>query len=383
MNQKKALVWITQTKYSDIVKKGNEHQMWDIPEELLFDELFVVHLFGNGSMGGFKRRKGSSIVHVEFSRREKGRSSLAKLWQLLASLRGSMVLVKNLKKRDLEITLRSTNPFLAGLVGVLLASQTKARHFISIHADYRLGILQGCKPMPLPIAVHKWLFKITTSRADKILPISKYIARRVAEDSWFQGAPISEPIYHYIPWVESLGYEDDSRIYCDDILVVARLSSDKYSGMLPEIIDGLDKEGWSGTMHVLGDGNMRNYLEERCQELPVKFYGFVDEKMVQDKRMKILFCLCLCDGASLIEAQMAGNVCVVTPNEWHSEVIVDRHNGFVTRNMRAKEICYALREAVSLKVEERRRMSNNSVLMYRRRFSLDAVIKSRKAVYEG
>ena len=372
------LLWITQTKIGDIIKKGNSGLLWVLPEEEIFERIYIFHLSGTrGSR--FKRKHGSRIIRINiFS----GNTKLGALWNYIRCSYYMILLCRRIKYRGNKVMIRATDPFLAGVIGLVVCTVTKVRFYISIHADYRTGIEQGCRPMPLPNLLLRWMYKLSTSKARAVLPISKYLRAKIAKDEWYGGSPISEPIYHYIEQGIKAKARKESRFDSDDIIVVARLSRDKYSDLLPEIAKKLVQIGWRGKMHVFGDGNLRQNLERECKLLPVEFYGFQQGETIMSFRSNIMFSLCLCDGATLIEAQKSGNICICTPNEWHPEVIVDGFNGYVSRGMKIADIVEAVQNALSLEPDKRRKLSQNAMLTYNEKFSLEAIVRTRTSIYQ-
>ena len=372
------LLWITQTRIRDIIKKGNSKLLWLLPEEKIFQRVYIFHLAGTEGTR-IKRKHGSRIIRINiFS----GNTRCAALWNYIRCICYMVLLCRRLRDRGHTVAVRATDPFMSGIIGLFISRVAKLRFYVSIHADYRIGIEQGCRPMPVPKSLLRWMYRLSTSRATAVLPISKYLRERIAEDLWYGGSPIAEPIYHYIDCDSRILTNKKSRYHSLDIMIVARLSRDKYSDLLPGVVKELVDSGWKGKLHVFGDGNLRQNLERECRLLPVEFYGFQEAETIMKHRSRVMFCLCLCDGATLIEAQMSGNICICTPNEWHSEVILDGFNGYMSKGMNVIDIAEAIRKAVSLQPDGRRILSENAMLTYKEKFSLEAIVRTRKSIYQ-
>jgi glycosyltransferase involved in cell wall biosynthesis len=376
------LLWITQTKIGDIVKKGNSRLLWVLPEEEIFQSVYVFHLSGTEGCSKLQRRNGSRIIRINITNKYSANARLNSVWQCLKCCYYIVVVGRRLRRRGHSLTVRATDPFLSGIIGLIVSRMTNSWLYVSVHADYKIGIEQGCLPMPVPSFLLRWMCIISTSRAKAVLPVSKYLGERIARDPWYGRSMITEPIYHYIQKDHELLINEDARENSMDIISIARLSRDKYSDLLPGIIKILVNGGWEGRLHVFGDGNLRESLERECMLLPVDFYGFKDAEIINRFRANKMFCLCLCDGATLIEAQMLGNICVVTPNEWHSEVILNGVNGYISKGMDVRDIAETLKKAIDLCPEERRRLSHNAMLTYQVKFSLKALVKTRASIYQ-
>lgn len=246
-----------------------------------------------------------------------------------------------IKKYNIKI-IRATDPYLNGLIGLYYSKLFKIPLAISVHSDYSLCNDAGGLTFKL-FGSRKLAEKLeyfVYKRCDAILPISQYLINRIKffypylkSDKFykFPHGIITEEFdnLEYLDIYDKFNISRDVKLIC----YVARLSKEKNCLDIPFIVEKLSEKIQSFVVLIVGDGVERDSIQKmiigKNLNQYVKFVGFQDKKVVFNARKLADVNICLLDGYSLIEAGLSQKPVVAYDVEWHSDLIINEHNGFL------------------------------------------------------
>ena len=249
----------------------------------------------------------------------------------------------SIKKFDIKI-IRATDPYIMGLIGLYYSRLFKIPIVISVHSDYDLcnkanGLtfkLLGSRRLAERLEHYVY------SRCDGILPITKYLINRIRSSypdinsNKFYRFPHGIEVndfdnVEYLDIYKKFNIPKDIKVIC----YVARLSAEKNCLDLPLIVESLSKKMKKFIVLIVGDGKeataIKFQINEQKLDKYVKMVGFQENIIVVNARKAASVNLCLLDGYSLIEAGLSKRPVVAYDVEWHSDLILNRENGFLSK----------------------------------------------------
>lgn len=385
MTPKYRLFWFTSTSIDDIKAKGNTSMLWQIPESHIFYRIYIIHLFGSTPSRVFYHKKGSNIIHVDLANFSGLKNPFLIITAIVFSILRVFSLLNIFIRDHRLLRLRATDPFVTGFFGFIFSVYYRLPYYISIHSDYFKYIKLGIKPCPLPVIFLKLLFFFNLTFCTKVLPISHYILTKTSRYYPFPGFlrnKMSSPIYHYLLDQSLPPLTNSSKFSSNDILITARLSPEKGSMYIPKILEELLFHGWRGRFHIYGSGPLFTQLSQTTPQEHATFYGLQSESTIHYAHESYLFKLCLCDGASLIEAFMHGCIPICTPNEWHPEIVHNSINGFLSPSSNPASVARVISQALSLSYEQRTHFAQHSRQTYLASFALESILNIRMKAYD-
>lgn len=138
---------------------------------------------------------------------------------------------------------------------------------------------------------------------------------------------------------------------------------------------------------LIGDGEDRRRLEDLAKGLPVTFTGALEREAVLSllKSADIFVHASLPGGGlstSLLEAMYCGNAVVASPYEGGDEIVVDRQNGLLVRQLAAPALAERIEQLIS-DSSLRQRLAVAARATVKQRFSWPAVVEQYTKVIES
>lgn len=193
------------------------------------------------------------------------------------------------------------------------------------------------------IAQLKWkkLVMASSRRLDKIIFISSDIRKELIENQY----PLEKLVYiaNSVDTDRFKPPEKHENLGSNDFLFVGRLDEQKGLDYLIKAMDIIKSKESNVRLFIVGDGQLRNHLEELCKKLELEnhivFVGFTHDVLRYYQSAKIFVLPSLSEGLplSLLEAMscglpvvatiVGGNAEIVDPNLKTKEVVSDYHIG--------------------------------------------------------
>lgn len=163
----------------------------------------------------------------------------------------------------------------------------------------------------------------------------------------------------------------------DDIVLISasRLVKVKCLHRLINAFDTVYQEFKNSWLFLLGDGPLRNELEElanlKLSKARIKFLGFKEDVSPYLKMSDIFVLPSDIEGFgnATLEAMSTGLICIRTKTAGADEVIKDGINGFLVENTE-QGVMYGLIKALSFIEEERKKISNNAIKFVKENFAI-------------
>lgn len=236
-------------------------------------------------------------------------------------------LIKKYKKGDFQVV-SSQDPFFLGLIGILASRKLKAKFKPQLHIEAFSNPYWRKESFFNFLQYLLGLFVIR--RIDSIRVVSrrsqKYMERKKIQSRFI---PVSTDLEKFK--VKSVSRKDI------DLLYVGRFCKQKNLEFLLEVVERLLERCKGLKVHLVGDGELRRYLEKKCVvrglEKNIIFEGEKshDEINVLYARSKVFVLPSLYEGWGLvcIEASMAGVPVVMSDTGCAGEIIIDGTSGSV------------------------------------------------------
>lgn len=278
---------------------------------------------------------------------------------------------------------RAQDPYYCGLIGLIVARLTGRKFCISIHADYdRMDEMDPGRGAPRIFGsrtLAKRLERFLLMRVNRLLAISQYIADYASRNGASEGV-----IRLFRHMVNTEDFSTSPSPKNRTISVVSRLSLQKYILDVARIARELSDRAVAFSIEIAGDGEDRERLESLLRDLHVDdrvaLLGFQNRKAVANLLGRSSINLCLCGGASLIEAGMVGRPSVAYDWEWHREVVVDGATGRVVDEGDWKAAAAAIAELLE-QPEQAAEMGRSAGAKVRAMYDRRALLAARREVY--
>ena len=236
--------------------------------------------------------------------------------------------------------------------------------------------------------VFLWVERILALFTDRIVTVSEALKKELVEK--YKIAPEGK-----VKVVE-LGFELDELLDLQakgsgDIVnvgIVGRLVPIKNHKMLFKALNGVKGEGWRVKLIVIGDGELREDLEESARELGitdiVEFHGWVKDLREIYSGLDIVALTSLNEGTpvSIIEAMAAGRPVVATDVGGVKDIVEDGKSGYLVASEDEEKFSERLVDLIK-DPERRKRFGQCGREAVRNRFSKDRLIKDIKELYKG
>ena len=230
---------------------------------------------------------------------------------------------------------RATDPYWCGFLAWATSRLVGVPFCVSIHADYAKVYRLAGQNLPRLFGL---LERFVLGRADLLMPISHYLARKAVQVNQECRARIRviphgiEPDRFLRPkdvhLRETFGIPDDRSV----INIHGRVARDNYVYDALEVARRLRDRGDFVLVYV-GDGPEMAPLQKRIEadglQDCVQMIGFQPSETVASILGKASLGLCLLSGFVLIETCMSGVAPVCYDIEWHRELVTDGETGFL------------------------------------------------------
>lgn len=337
------ILFIVFATVAELERKGVSDMILQRDENGFFGRVITVHPIAPST-----RRIDLNEVHSVYELgwdRFFGAQRMRKLrlfWAPLQFIRAVWV-IRNLIVHERINIVRATDPYFAGLMGLLAKCGTGVRFCVSIHADYDKRFeLDGAKGAPTVFGL-RWPAlmseRIVLRGVDLVLPIreslAQYSVRHGAEPRHVRVIPHGIDLAQFVnppSWDvrKCFGIDPEKRI----ISFVGRLSNENYVDDVIALACRLSQRRKDFVILMIGGGTEEQRLRAEIQNTPllaevVHIAGFHPREVVVAVRTQSDVNLCLMGGFSLIEACASGRPVISYAIEWHSELIRDGETGFL------------------------------------------------------
>lgn len=334
-----SLIFITPGDYAGLFEKGVASMILERDEGGFFKKVFNIHPHASQT-----QTLDLNEVHqlIEFGPDYPFSSLNFKFGKILnyfikpLSIIKALVHLIRLERVDL---IRATDPFWCGFYAWAASQWTGIPFCVSIHADYDKCYKLNVKNNGMPL-LYKILERFVLSRAQLVMPIREYLAKKILDKRVNLGR--IRVIPHGVDMEIFLHKESDNiqkNFQIDAgkkvISFVGRLSKENYVFDMIELTHRLSKLREDFIVLIVGDGPERLGLEALVQEYNlssfVMFTGFQPRGKVISIRLQSYLALCLMGGFSLIEACIASCPIVSYDVEWHYELVKNGETGFLVK----------------------------------------------------
>jgi len=243
--------------------------------------------------------------------------------------------------RKNKVTLiRSSSPYIVGLIGLIVSKLTRIPYCVSIHADYDQRYKISKKDSQTYFGsrkIAKVLEKFVLSHTKMVLPIreslGEYSIRSGAKPESIRVIPHGINLDPFLGFPNpalkgELGIEGKKVIS-----FVGRLSGDNYTAETMEIAFQVCQQRNDTVFLIVGDGTEREKVEVVVEAFgltdSVKLLGYVPLERVAQIRAISDVSLCLMAGFSLIEAAASSSPLISYDVEWHYELVKSGVTGFL------------------------------------------------------
>ncbi len=335
-------MFLVPADYEGLKKKHVDSKIFERDEEGFFERVVSVHPLGLEDM-----TIEFNPVYVLYERHLKFRSSkgFRKLWSVVTlpffflSLIHQLVEITRIEKVNI---IRANDPYWIGFLGVIVKKIIGVPLCISIHCDYDhcykitgSGNSYTLLGFRYPAVL---LSRFVLKRADLVLPIRNTLAQWALNNGAQVGTTrviphgidfsIYERVNVDLDWLP-VGMRNKRTI-----TFIGRLSKENYVHQFPEIIKRLLNRRDDFVFILAGDGELTASLEAVLRDNPLLrehllLLGFQDQKKCFSLQKSSDVCLALMGGFSLIEACAAARPVISYDVEWHYELVMNDHTGFL------------------------------------------------------
>jgi len=283
----------------------------------------------------------------------RGRLGRFRLMRFCGGVNGVLALMSllfclvRLVRRERIDVIRSGDPLLCGLLGLVVSRMTGARLMVRVNADYdRVRSHTGSAMMPRLFRsrrLEERIERLVLGRCDVVIgPTKPYIdfaVRKGAAPSRCHVVRFGNLIdlRHLVP-VEDRPPIDDHALASaltvrPWLLYIGRLLTLKYVEDCIEVLALLRDNGSAAGLILVGEGPLQPTLEARASELGllerVMFLGARDQDFLARLIPLCSVVLSPLTGRALSEAAFGEAAIVAYDLDWHSELIVDGVSGFL------------------------------------------------------
>ncbi|MBI2875338.1 MAG: glycosyltransferase family 4 protein [Candidatus Tectomicrobia bacterium] len=252
-----------------------------------------------------------------------------------------VVEISLLVRKEGITVLHARDPYLCGLVMLLVSRITSVPFCVSLHADYdegfRIGgaessfVLFGSRRLALRLE------RFVLARAGRVMPIreslAQYAIRHGAEPSKIRVIPHGIELGAFARGPDPTLKAEIGLAGKRVVSFIGRLSRENYVYDIPEIASQVARERSDVVFLLIGDGREREGIEAQCRAMHlngvVRLLGFQPRGRIPDLRMISDVNLCLMGGFSLIEACASGMPVIAYDVDWHHELARNDETGYL------------------------------------------------------
>ncbi len=180
------------------------------------------------------------------------------------------------------------------------------------------------------------------------------------------------------------------------LMMVGRMVEKKGFKFAIEAVKKLNENGYSFTLNLYGDGDLRKYLERKAKDLGIKglvhFHGSVSNEKVLKEHLNHNILLAPSHTAddgdeeglpnTILEAMASGTLVITTDHAAISEVIKDKVNGLIVEQENANALANAIAYAQS-KDCDTKKMRIEARQVIESRFKIQDVVAQIESLYKN
>lgn len=244
--------------------------------------------------------------------------------------------------------IRSMEPHIMGLRGVLLKGILGVKHIQDVRANFELIFLGTGRAVWPPPGFPRWVHALSriveTCQERFVYRRSDYVFgsnKNNLDYAIHCGAPLRRSVVARVNIQPDL-FDDpaDRRDVRDEldlpgklVLYCGRLSPEKYPADVLRSFHRLAKRRDDAGLLIAGDGPQREELERYIAENDladrVRMLGYRDNRFLKDLFASVDVMVCPLAGSVLVEAALAERPLVAYHIEWHAELVVDGYSGLL------------------------------------------------------
>jgi len=340
------LLFFNSSNYEDIKKKGVEDTYSFYLENGYFNKILFIFPFAKFKTNVYLENKTINIFQSGWLPKifSTVKSKILKFFFFtFFSFKVFFEIYKKIKIFNPDIV-RSSDPYLLGIVGLLFSKILQKPFVVSVHADYDLGHrLKGHTfkifgSRKLAKKIERYIFK----KAKRILVVGVYKKNRIKLDYPDLASKIvvfNHPFdFEKIkPYPTNL-IRDEFKVHKDKKILsfAARLSSENFTFDLCKLSESLNKKNFKDyVILIFGDGELKEELQNLINKKNLNHYfifaGFQPREKVIQLRKESFFSICFMGGLSLIETLACSTPAICYDIEWHQELIVNYKTGILAK----------------------------------------------------
>lgn len=343
MSKRKLLCFIF-SNYEEIKKKGVEDTYSFFLENGYFNKVLFIFPFAKYKNDIYLDNKSINIFQSGWLPKNLSKINSRFLKFLLLIFYFPKIIFEiylKIKKFNPDI-IRSTEPYLLGLFGLLFSKILKKPFIISIHTDYDLG--NRLKGHTFKIfgsrKLAKKLESFSFKFADRIFPIREYLSNKIKNEypHFTNKIRVFPHPFDFnkaqLQTFQSIRSEfsipKDKKI----LSFVGRLSPENFVFDLCKLAEILNKKNFRDyVILIFGDGELKQELQNLIRQKNLSqhfiFAGFQPREKVIQLRKVSFFSICFMGGMSLIETLASSTPAACYDIEWHSEIVIDKKTGIL------------------------------------------------------
>lgn len=298
-----------------------------------------------------------------------------------------------LVKKEKIAILHARDPYLCGLVMLVVSKVTHIPFCVSLHADYderfRIGGAENSFVLFRSRKLAKKLERFVLLRADRVLPIreslAEYAIHSGATSEKIRVIPHGIDLSDFAKEPDSAFKEKIGFTGKRIVSFVGRFAKENYVYDLVEIAAKVRERRQDVVFLMIGDGPEREKLEHACRAMSlngsVAFLGFQPRERIPDFRRISDVNLCLMAGFSLIEACAAGRPVISYAVEWHYELVRNGETGYLLQEHDTEGAAEAVLSLLK-NPDEAERMGENARKLAFERHALEKTSEIKVHCYE-
>ncbi len=335
------LLTITPNTYEDLKEKGVLHIIENFNEDNFFNK--CIHLFPIGRQTQVIKLAQDSII-MEYGWKTRfnylNKFKIVKFLGVLPILFNLIFRFPFVIRQEKISVIRSTDPYLNGLIGIFYSRLFNLPLVVSLHADYEKGhLLNGSTVLIFGSRkLARILEQFVYNKADLILPIRDHLRKNIVKDfnvdiSKIKIFPHGVNVKEFdeieaIDIYKKFNIDKDKKI----ISFAGRFSKENYIDDVIQIANELNKQRDDFIFLLLGKGNEYEAIKKSvANKSYIVLGGFQNKEIVFNVRKQSYTSVVLMGGYSLIEAALAGKPIISYDVEWHYELVVDLQTGFLIK----------------------------------------------------
>ncbi|MAJ81405.1 MAG: hypothetical protein CMF41_00650 [Legionellales bacterium] len=356
MLKKPIAIFIVPTNYSSLKEKGVLNILKDREEYGKFKKIIVIHPF---------TKKTQKILYSKIQEIHEFKYSFS--YNFLRFLLLPVHIIKilffvNKLCKNMKIDfIRAQDPYVSGMLGLMIAKLLKCKFCISIHADYdkrhlldpRFGAPKICGSRFLA----KQIERLNLGSSDLLLPIRESLKQKLIKNGYLKRKievlPHIVNLNHYKLKPNKLFFKKNKISPKSKIISFSgRFSKENYIYDYIKIAKNfIDNNKIKFVM--AGDGvemaSIKKIIEnDKKLKKRILLLGFVDSQEVRNLRQLSYINLSLMGGFSLIECCASGRPTISYEVEWHSELIENERTGYLVKENDHQEVCRIIKKLITM-----------------------------------